>query len=444
MATAAGALPSSLLPDPATRLHIRELLRSNSQSPDHIRSTISALSDELAHYDARIAALREQLTGLEATRAALKAHSDDCEGLLAPIRRLPSELLVKIFGMFSSTEQHTCIIEQHTCIIHLELGGGDAASQSGSSAGRLPRELSPPENSQPELLGNVANRGYFPSHATLVIIQPLPNSFFHQLRTVQCMEILEPRFGEAASASLMPRLSQMTHFTMKLLPRSSFSPYKFRAQAITSDISALTIEVVISLSPINNVGLGPTVAKVVGTLTLPSLEEIKLISTYSLRFPLPWPHSEFIALSVRSSFHTHLKALHISHSILTETELIECLANLPLLESLSVSDHDFVVDGSTPQPLITNGLLAHLTAAPATPSLVPRLRVLRCRSRLQFDDHLYLKFLLSRMQNGCVFETQLIWLPGHHRDLAPIVVARLHTLCLRGQLVFLFGLSGGT
>ncbi|KAJ7687709.1 hypothetical protein B0H17DRAFT_859591, partial [Mycena rosella] len=52
--------------------------------------------------DTRITALREELGGLEAFRAALKAHYDDCGGLLAPIRRLPSELLVKIFELVST------------------------------------------------------------------------------------------------------------------------------------------------------------------------------------------------------------------------------------------------------------------------------------------------------------------------------------------------------
>ncbi|KAJ6598166.1 hypothetical protein DFH09DRAFT_861910, partial [Mycena vulgaris] len=59
-------------------------------------STISALSNELARYDGRIEALRGELSALETARAALKAYCDDCGALLAPVRRLPSELLVKI------------------------------------------------------------------------------------------------------------------------------------------------------------------------------------------------------------------------------------------------------------------------------------------------------------------------------------------------------------
>ncbi|KAJ7699200.1 hypothetical protein B0H17DRAFT_1196292 [Mycena rosella] len=92
------------LADPAPSLRIRELLRSNSQPPDNLQSTISALSEELARYDG---ALREELAGLEATRAVLRVYYDDCGALLAPIRRLPSELLVKIFGLLSSEKNES-------------------------------------------------------------------------------------------------------------------------------------------------------------------------------------------------------------------------------------------------------------------------------------------------------------------------------------------------
>ncbi|KAJ7489104.1 hypothetical protein FB451DRAFT_1552989 [Mycena latifolia] len=109
-ATPSHRTTASLL-DPASMLHIRELLRSYSPPPDYLPSTISALSDEIARHDRRIEALREELSTLETARAALQVYHDDCGGLLAPIRRLPSELLVKIFGMFAVAENGTVLSE---------------------------------------------------------------------------------------------------------------------------------------------------------------------------------------------------------------------------------------------------------------------------------------------------------------------------------------------
>ncbi|KAJ7687688.1 hypothetical protein B0H17DRAFT_854756, partial [Mycena rosella] len=72
---------------------------------------------ELARYDARIEALREELTGVEAARAALQVHYDDCGALLAPIRRLPSELLVKIFGLFSLNKAILRLSQAHLLVL---------------------------------------------------------------------------------------------------------------------------------------------------------------------------------------------------------------------------------------------------------------------------------------------------------------------------------------
>ncbi|KAJ7664663.1 hypothetical protein DFH06DRAFT_1188302 [Mycena polygramma] len=87
----------SLLPDPTQREQVRNLLRSHSPPPAHLTSNVSALAKAVLHYESEIPRLRAELAKAEADYIALKDHSAAVRSLLAPIRRLPSEILVHIF-----------------------------------------------------------------------------------------------------------------------------------------------------------------------------------------------------------------------------------------------------------------------------------------------------------------------------------------------------------
>ncbi|KAJ7112033.1 hypothetical protein C8R43DRAFT_1040943 [Mycena crocata] len=90
--------PPVQLPPDATRMsHIRELLRSRAEPPTELPSTLDILSAELARYDGEIAKLQQEIDALGARRSVFQTHYDDCRGLLAPVRRLPPEVLVEIF-----------------------------------------------------------------------------------------------------------------------------------------------------------------------------------------------------------------------------------------------------------------------------------------------------------------------------------------------------------
>ncbi|KAJ7489095.1 hypothetical protein FB451DRAFT_1223720 [Mycena latifolia] len=534
---------TALLSDSASMLHIRELLRSYSAPPDYLPSTISALSDEIARHDRRIEALRLELSTLETARAALQVYQDDCGGLLVPIRRLPSELLVKIFGMFAAAENEIAVgdspkaamrrlnqvhllalagvccrwyaiitetatlwdtiqlnkvLWQTPANIHKMMVSLNRILERG---GKCPLNVeirnvssTPPHGPALELVAEHSERwqtakfvcstsdlrylsrakGNLPQLEALTLLSwgtspdvdifevaprlqsvsisspnvqgiwpalaAFPPPFFHPLRRVRCSEILGVPIGKIPSMRLMPHLSQKTAFTLELLPHTPFTLNEsVQVSPVTSDISALTIEVSGAFSPSN---VGPMMAKLMGSLTLPALEKLSLFSTHSPPLLAPWPHPEFLALSTRSSFPTQLRALHLPHCIITEAELIECLSSSPLLESLAISDHDFITDGLAQQPLLTNSLLMQLTLAPGTPSLVPQLREFHCRSLLQFDDLVYLNFLLSRVQAGRSFENHLASLPDHHRELDPIVVGLIAEVTLRRELTFRFGPLG--
>ncbi|KAJ7147742.1 hypothetical protein C8R43DRAFT_1010551 [Mycena crocata] len=89
-----------LLPDPAIKKQVRELLRRNViEPPDHLPSTLAAIAEELAQYDDEIVELRAQLRSVEADREVLQQHYNDCHGLVAPVRRLLPEILVQIFEL---------------------------------------------------------------------------------------------------------------------------------------------------------------------------------------------------------------------------------------------------------------------------------------------------------------------------------------------------------
>ncbi|KAF7358726.1 F-box domain-containing protein [Mycena sanguinolenta] len=83
---------------------IRDLLRSHSTPPPNISSTVSFLAEELEKCDKRIAELEEELDRLETRREALAAYHQDCSSLLAPIRRLPPEILTDIFQLCRPSE----------------------------------------------------------------------------------------------------------------------------------------------------------------------------------------------------------------------------------------------------------------------------------------------------------------------------------------------------
>ncbi|KAJ7315387.1 hypothetical protein DFH08DRAFT_1040089 [Mycena albidolilacea] len=175
-------------------------------------------------------------------------------------------------------------------------------------------------------------------------------------------------------------------------------------------------------------------------LTLPHLQRLTLW-IHRVQYPefrLPWRHAEFLAFSMRSSFHTHLKALHLPHVLITEKELVECLLLQPLLQQLNISDHQRVKYSSEDHILMTSSFFQSLIRTADSMCLVPQLRSLVCHSLLRFDDAVYLKFLLSRLEKGCTFETELFWFPLHSRELCPDVMTQIQELRAQRQLAFSF------
>ncbi|KAJ6605187.1 hypothetical protein DFH09DRAFT_1353740 [Mycena vulgaris] len=259
-----------------------------------------------------------------------------------------------------------------------------------------------------------------------------------RLRNFQCAEALGleefTEVGDYSAISLMPRLSKTAKFTLLLSAFGDLSTAT-HLPAMTSNIPSFRIEVRDGFSAND---IGTTMAKILDSLTLPGLQELKINSEEYPSLSLPWAHTSFLALSSRSSFHAHLLSLQLYHSVITEPELLECLSDLPCLKYLAVSDHQLVATGGVEQLLITDALFKKLTATPDAPSLVPRLQFFDFQSTLQFDDHVYLNFLLSRLHDGCTFTSDIFSLSGRYRDLDADVLARIEELDTQGKLSFSF------
>ncbi|KAF7375417.1 F-box domain-containing protein [Mycena sanguinolenta] len=201
----------------------------------------------------------------------------------------------------------------------------------------------------------------------------------------------------------------------------------------SSNMSSLSLEVT---------GLGreviarclQTFEEIFAALTLPSLRELSFKADSNM-LSLPWPHSQFMVFSIRSSFHSHLHSLNLLKVAITESQLVDCLATLPALQYLSIADRaDFH------KTLVTTTLLTALTRTPKDSAcLVPRLWVLECTSYLRFDDSVYLGFLVSRCElrasNRVPFVNHMHcpW-TLHQRVVDSNVATRIQDLCAQGAL----------
>ncbi|KAF8173254.1 hypothetical protein K438DRAFT_1850799 [Mycena galopus ATCC 62051] len=184
-------------------------------------------------------------------------------------------------------------------------------------------------------------------------------------------------------------------------------------------------------------------------LTLPLLTKLELESDSYPRYPPLWPHAQFLALSARSDFDSHLTSLEIYEVHITKAQLLECLSGLHSLERLAISDH---VEGPSADQLllITDTLLARFIRTVDAPQLclVPRLSSFGCETLLQFDDRALLALAVSRLEggtdgchNGTRFNLELNWLPGHKRELDEAVLVGLEELKVSTKRRFTFRMS---
>ncbi|KAJ7135248.1 hypothetical protein C8R43DRAFT_1021444 [Mycena crocata] len=104
MCSSCSAFSPSLLAQVIHAVELKERLQNNDYQSQfeaaHCQAIISSSTAELELYDSEIHRVRQVLHQLEVDRVAVQEYSQLCRSMLAPIRRLPSEILVEIFTLF--------------------------------------------------------------------------------------------------------------------------------------------------------------------------------------------------------------------------------------------------------------------------------------------------------------------------------------------------------
>ncbi|KAJ6490212.1 hypothetical protein C8R47DRAFT_1123796 [Mycena vitilis] len=237
---------------------------------------------------------------------------------------------------------------------------------------------------------------------------------------------------------LMVRLSGVERcLVLQYLWGDESNPYP-RIPAVVSGISELAL---VAVSPVDeNAGADNILSYIISCLTLPVLTILDLRIAEFEGIPLPWPHLAFSSLSQRSAFSSHLLCLDLDQVLISETDLVQTLSELRVLEELEIRDY-VIVDGTgVDLVLLTNSLLQRLTWTPDPKCLVPALSTLACYTRLQFDDAVLLEFVLSRIRPGRnrygPFEFNLQSYDGDHREMDYAVTMKLDELKFQQELSF--------
>ncbi|KAJ7189030.1 hypothetical protein C8R46DRAFT_935250 [Mycena filopes] len=160
------------------------------------------------------------------------------------------------------------------------------------------------------------------------------------------------------------------------------------------------------------------------SLTLPRLDMF-FLEVWNGFFPR-WEQGPFLDFVSRSSLQTTLTSLRID-VVITDHELLECLATLPLLEELYIVDSG---DDSDPA-LLTEHLLQMLTRESDDTCLVPSLYYLQLTSRFTFRDDVFWDFIVSRVNHPCFeddFEVAAYWCRSRDHGLSAEFRERLEGL----------------
>ncbi|KAE9404752.1 hypothetical protein BT96DRAFT_813219, partial [Gymnopus androsaceus JB14] len=105
---AAAAVP----PPSISTADLQKLLRSpyppSATQVSQIPGIITNIDTEIHYYETRILRLQSEMTLLENKQTQLKIQRQRYNSLLAPIRRLPTEVLNHVFVMYANVKQ-TCL-----------------------------------------------------------------------------------------------------------------------------------------------------------------------------------------------------------------------------------------------------------------------------------------------------------------------------------------------
>ncbi|KAJ7739269.1 hypothetical protein DFH07DRAFT_983792 [Mycena maculata] len=420
------------------------------------RGLIDACRPELARYDAEIQRLQTLPFGFVSDRANLVSYIAGCQSALAPIRRLPTELLANIFEMGSPPIEVYNVGAENTPAQELDrLAQRHLLQLSQVSSDWHRVVMSTPGlwsiitvditlwdacpvsfETLLSLLSSTLIRGQSCPLNLLVVIGDSGHSATRPRQEIDLFEAA-PRLNEVAFYGPPAEIQN--------LPWGQLQKFQYSADTGRRPHDGLAL--IQNLAPgtsftfdVSQTSSQPTFVHSIKTSrrARPSIAHSAVLAT--LRFmhsPLErdtpvWHQPSFMDLASRSSFQNHLTVLKISIRI-SEDELLECLTVLPLLEELYITDP---ADGG--YNLITDTLLGSLEWEPEQAPLVPRLLYLCSTSFLRFTESAFLDFVTSRIAWRSDEETKfcvaLLPCPGSNRELGPDAIARLSEL--EGELCF--------
>ncbi|KAJ6516622.1 hypothetical protein C8R47DRAFT_1205853 [Mycena vitilis] len=222
------------------------------------------------------------------------------------------------------------------------------------------------------------------------------------------------------------------------------APFAF--QPVESGISALLVQFTDDWGPAHTEAL---LSALLECLTLPCLTRLRLLFSRNSNAPTPsWTHSPFMKFISRSSLGFKLTSFEV-HAVIKEEQLLECLAVLPMLQELHLSD---VPDQQYSQrngwsfraeQIISDSLLRQLAWRPNHASnLMPKLRLLHLRTLMRFCDDALEDCITSRVDtcrpDKSTFRTKISWMAGYDREFYPEFTARMSQ---KEHLSFIVGID---
>ncbi|KAJ7051978.1 hypothetical protein C8F01DRAFT_1376350 [Mycena amicta] len=441
MACASCAFDPSLLPPSATQLEtLYSLLRVNSTPPPsteaHFRHVVESGPASLAQYDEQIEALREKMDRLSAERKLLATYIDASGSILTSyIRRLPTELLADIIEMCAhqspekyelcddDTEEselhrlaksHLLILSKvcarwHAIIMNTPRFWStiaiDAEYWTTSVAGR-----------NLDLLQVVLLRsGAYPLDLEIAAATSFSGEIGPRVLTLLAEHSSRWRraflnvdtVAETALASVQGRLPLLETLEFQawssLNLRVFYDAPRLRKFIFSGDASSLPELTWNQLEFFRFCGRttrrGPVadnrleIGRMLDRLTLLNLSQFIMHPRFPAHYPV-WNQAAFSALAVRSAFAASLTVLRII-SIISDTELLAALQELPNLEHLVAAD----LRDCTP---VTDVLLLELSAVDDRSqrlALTPKLHELDLVSSLAFTDAAMTRMLDARTRS---------------------------------------------
>ncbi|KAJ7496414.1 hypothetical protein FB451DRAFT_1207743 [Mycena latifolia] len=261
----------------------------------------------------------------------------------------------------------------------------------------------------------------------------VPNLPWEQLRCFRYRKDGEPT-DLFSPLSLMQRMSPVLGTRFYLDIAVGNIDLTIRVPPVVSEVTVFALE--LDCGTVRD-GVVELLGSIFQTLTLPRLHRLEFHRDWDAPAPV-WDNTHFLPFASRSSFHENLTELEI-HFVITDEELLACLAVLPMLTGLVISDSG----GDTHDAVVTDHLLQGLTWTLDPKScLIPRLHFFCMTTLCKYTDEAYWDFVKTRLIPGHMvvepFQARIWWLSRatREREISPEFLEQISVPVNLGMLGF--------